>query len=146
MNKDFLKAVLQGQKQLLKKAEVRYIQVPHYDELSVKALYPMFAKDVEMMSYFPDKYPTGKGPPREYFFNVLNTKHPDYLEQVMGHANKQRMTTEGEDMKRQSIKVSEYWEEQLKAMPYLSRKFPNLSKFLLILFILQRSPARRSIC
>ena len=80
MNKDFLKAVLQGQKQLLKKAEVRYIQVPHYDELSVKALYPMFAKDVEMMSYFPDKYPTGKGPPREYFFNVLNTKHPDYLE------------------------------------------------------------------
>ena len=40
-----------------------------------------------MMSYFPDKYPKGKGPPRDYFFNVLNTLHTDYLAQVMAHAN-----------------------------------------------------------
>ena len=75
--------MLAGKKQLLKKAEVQQIQVPYYDELSVKALYPQFAKDAEFMKYFPDKYPVGKGPPREYFFNVLNTLHPDYLAQVM---------------------------------------------------------------
>ena len=73
------------------------------------------------MAHFPDKCPKGKGPPRDYFFNVLNTLHPDYLKQVMDHANKQRMTSEGENMQRQSIKISEYWEEQLKAMPYLSQ-------------------------
>ena len=39
----------------------------------------MFAKDAEMMQFFADKYPKGKGPPRDYFFNVLNTIHPDYL-------------------------------------------------------------------
>ena len=39
------------------------------------------------MSYFPDKYPAGKAPPRDYFFNVLNTLYPDYLEQILGHAN-----------------------------------------------------------
>ena len=32
------------------------------------------------------------------------------------------MTAEGEMVKSQSIKMSEYWEEQLKAMPYLSSK------------------------
>ena len=45
MNKDFLKEVLAGKKQLMKKAEVKYVTVPHYDELSVKAIYPMFTKD-----------------------------------------------------------------------------------------------------
>ena len=40
----------------------------------------------------------------------------------MLHADKQRMTTEGEAMKKQSINISEYWNEQLKAMPYLSCK------------------------
>ena len=39
----------------------------------------MFAKDAEMMQFFADKYPKGKGSPRDYFFNVLNTIHPDYL-------------------------------------------------------------------
>ena len=71
-------------------------------------------KDPTMMSFFPDKYPKDKGPPREYFFNVLNTIHPEYLRQVMEHANKQRMTVEGEDMKKESIQMSEFWEEQLR--------------------------------
>ena len=80
VNKDFLKDVLVGKKQLFKKAEVKDITVPHYDELSVKALYPQFKKDPIFMSYFPDKYPAGKAPPRDYFFNVLNTLHPEYLQ------------------------------------------------------------------
>ena len=79
MNKDFLKEVLAGKKQLMKKSVVQEIKVPRYDELSVKNLYPMFAKDAEMMSYFPSQYPKGKGAPRDYFFNILNTLHPVYL-------------------------------------------------------------------
>ena len=100
--------------------------MPHYDELSVKNLYPQFSKDAEFMALFPDSYPKGKGPPRDYFFNVLNTMHRDYLEQVIEHANKQRMTSAGEAMQRQSIEISAYWEEQLRAMPYLSCKSLNL--------------------
>ena len=69
MNKDLLKDVLAGKKQLLKKAEIRTIQVPHYDELSVKSIWPQFKKYETMASYFPDKFPMGKGPPRDYFFN-----------------------------------------------------------------------------
>lgn len=75
-----------------------------------------------MNCYFPDKYPEGKAPPREYFFNVLNTVHPNYLGQIMAHANKQRWTTDGDKMKKESIKISQYWQEQLEAMPYLTRK------------------------
>ena len=79
VNKDFIKDVLAGKKNLLKKSEVQHINVKRYDEISVKAMYPMFKKDAEMMQYFPDKYSAGKGPPRDYFFTILNTVHPDYL-------------------------------------------------------------------
>ena len=47
---------------------------------------------------------------------------PDFLKQMIDHANRQRMTADGEVGQRESIKISQFWEEQLKAMPYLSRK------------------------
>ena len=64
ITKDFLKDVLVGKKMLMKKADVDTISVPHYDELSVKQLFPEFKKDQKFMMFFPDKFPQGKGPPR----------------------------------------------------------------------------------
>ena len=87
VNKDFLKDVLTGKKQLMKKADVQRITVPHYDELSVKALWPDIKRDPEFTQYFPDTYPAGKGPPRQYFFDILNTIQPEYLERILKHAN-----------------------------------------------------------
>ena len=95
INKDFMKAVLAGQKDLLKKDQVKEITVPKYDELSVKGIYPLFKKDAAMMQYFPDVYPKGKGPPRKYFFDVLNTVMPEYLSMILNHANEARMAADG---------------------------------------------------
>ena len=57
MNKDFLKEVFSTKKHLFLKKEVNYIHVPHYDEISVKALWPDLKKDGEFMMYFPSVYP-----------------------------------------------------------------------------------------
>ena len=73
---------------MLKKSEVKFISVPQYEELSVKNIYPLMAKDPLFMSHFPSKYAAGKGPPRDYFFNVLNTLQPEYLQKLIEHANK----------------------------------------------------------
>ena len=45
VNKDFLKQILADEKQLLPIAECRSINVPKFDELSVKNIYPLFAED-----------------------------------------------------------------------------------------------------
>ena len=79
MNKEFIKDVLAGKKMLMKKSEVVSIEVPHYDELSVRQLWPDLKKDQVFMKYFPTKFPKDKGPPRKYFFDILNTLQPDYL-------------------------------------------------------------------
>ena len=73
---------------LMKKTDVLRITVPHYDELSVKSLWPHVSKDPEFMQYFPDKFPPGRGPPRQYFFDILNTLQPEYLERILAHASK----------------------------------------------------------
>ena len=123
LNKDFLKQVLAEEKQLLKKSEVKPIHVPQYEELTVKHIWPQFVEDPEMSQYFPDVFSPGKGPSREYFYNVLNTVHPEYLERFLNHANKERMAADGIVGQTEAIQISEFWEQQLKAMPYLSSKY-----------------------
>ena len=73
LNKHFLKLVLSGEKDLLKMTELRPINAPHYDEISVKNILPRVAKDEAIMRYLPTNLPNGRVIDRTYFFNVLNT-------------------------------------------------------------------------
>lgn len=77
--KDFLKLILEGKKSLLKKSTVAHVEVPFWDELAVRHLWPMMKSDQEFIAYFPDELPEGRYPPRDYFFAVMNTLYPDYL-------------------------------------------------------------------
>ena len=45
INKDFLKQVFANEKRLLKLSELRTVNVPKYDELSVKNVYPTIQED-----------------------------------------------------------------------------------------------------
>jgi len=90
MNKDFLKEVFAEEKELFELKEVSFINVPLFDELSVIKLWPMTKEDKLFMKYFPQKLPKGRVPDREYFFNILNTLYPLYVQEIIRHANEQR--------------------------------------------------------
>ena len=49
INKDFLKQVFKEEKKLLSLNEVKYVNVPHYDELSVKRFWPILREDETLM-------------------------------------------------------------------------------------------------
>ena len=106
----------------MKKKHVDFIHVPHWDELSVKKLWKDMQTDAQFKLYFQDEYTKDKGPCREYFFNILNTIYPDYLQTVMAHASKQRFTVAGEDAKKHAIKATDEWHEALKNLPFKSCK------------------------
>ena len=146
VTKDFLRDVFAEKKQLFKKDDMRYISVPAYDELSVRRLWPQLKKDPEFAKYFPDKFPKEKGPPRTYFFDILNTLQPDYLAKLMAHANEQRMAADAEGNQHQAIQISQYWAEELKAMPFLSSKLSRSFSFYISFFLVQKRLARRSSC
>ena len=83
-------------KDLLPMARVRTVNVPLYDELSVRKFYPMFQGDEEVMKYLPDPTPDMRVPDRTYFFNIMNTLKPEYMKKVIAHANNLRMSAQAE--------------------------------------------------
>lgn len=58
--KDYAKEIFSDEKKLLKKKFVNYVEVPKYDELSVKNLYNKFMTLEHMEHYFPSTYPKGR--------------------------------------------------------------------------------------
>ena len=44
VTKDFLKGVIQENKKLLRMSEVKFVNVPAFDEIAVKHLYPAVVK------------------------------------------------------------------------------------------------------
>jgi hypothetical protein len=86
INKDFLKLIFADQKKLISLADMRSVTVPKYDELSVKNVYPMIKNNPFLSVHFPDEYPKGRMPDRDYVFNVLHTKQPEYVQNLIRHA------------------------------------------------------------
>ena len=54
-NKDFLKEVFTEKKQLMKLNDVKRVNVPLFDELSVVKFWPMMKTDCQFLAYFPSK-------------------------------------------------------------------------------------------
>ena len=59
--------------------DVRRINMPMYDEISVKDMWPRMKENKEFMLYFPSKFPKGRLPDRTFFFNILNTTMGEYV-------------------------------------------------------------------
>ena len=122
MNKDFLKEVFAEDKELLELKDVKWINVPLFDELSVINIWPMTKEDKQLMKYFPQKLPKGRVPAREYFFNILNTLYPGYVQEIIRHANAQRNSVSNDAQARETIEVSDKWWDALNAVPFISCK------------------------
>lgn len=86
-NKDFLKEVLTEDKALMALDKVNRINMPHYDELAVLKFWPDMRGNKEFMRFFPSKLPKGRFPDREYFWNILHTLMPEYVQTLTKHAN-----------------------------------------------------------
>jgi hypothetical protein len=55
-------------KKLLPMSEIKPLNIPRYDEISVKGLLKEALEDKEINKYFPDYKEGMRLPPRDYFF------------------------------------------------------------------------------
>ena len=99
------------------------MNVPQFDEISAKSVFPLFKNDPEIMKYIPDLLAAGKLPDRVYFYNILNTVHPEYMSNAIKHANEQRYGSGQINNQMEEIKVSDSWWAELNEMPFVSRKY-----------------------
>lgn len=67
-----MRDILSDTKLHLKQNEVIHLEIPAYQELSVKALYPDAMNDPVLKMYLPNQEQlSGKLPERDFFFGVL---------------------------------------------------------------------------
>lgn len=80
----FLKALLSEEKKAFKSNEIRMIEIPNYPEISVTNLYDDAMSDPDVAIYLPSKLQlSNKLPERNFFFGVLATLKPEYLNEVI---------------------------------------------------------------
>ena len=60
--------------------------IPKYDELSVANLIADAMKQPELAKFFPEQKSKADTPDRVYFFIILNTVDPDYVQSLLKHA------------------------------------------------------------
>ena len=126
VNKDFLKQVFAGKKQLIHRNQLRPTEVLHYDELSVDALIKDVMTIPDLGKFFPEQKTPANRPDREFFFNIINTVDPDYLSALIRHAQGLRFGSSARSKEDNIIEVNEYWRKELEASPYYSSKIMSL--------------------
>jgi hypothetical protein len=128
----FMRDILADKKLHLKQNEVIRLDIPGYQELSVKNLYEDALKDPVLTKYLPTKEQlSNKLPEREFFFGVLCTLRKQYMTDIIQDASKKRFKVSDDDPKRQGIAITDGWFQDLMKHPYHSSKrhdFDNVEK------------------
>ena len=100
------------------------MEIPHYQEISVKNLYDDAMSDPEVAQYLPsEEQLSGKPLERDFFFGVLCTLRKQYMADIIEEAHKRRFKPSEEEEKKDSILISENWFKELQKHPYYSSKY-----------------------
>ena len=122
LNKDFLRQILAEEKKLLALSDVKWIEVPKYDELAVNSIFDRFKADEGLMAFLPDRLPKGRVPDRTYFFNVLHSLYPDFVKQMVRVAQDNRHVAAKNSSDNGVVKVSDDWWKKLNDISFTSCK------------------------
>jgi len=125
----FMRDILSEAKLYLRQNEVNRMEVPCYQEISVKNLYEDAMKDELLVKYLPSKQQlSGRLPERDFFFGLLCTLRNQYMKDIIAEAQKARYTIGDGASKDKGIAISEAWMAELQKHPYHSSKFALLTQ------------------
>ena len=115
---NFIRDILADKKLHLKQNEVIRLEIPSYQELSVKNLYDDAMKDPVLCKYLPNKDQlSNKLPEREFFFGVLCTLRKQYMTDIMAEAQAKRYKIEDGVQDQDGIVLTEGWMQELQKYP-----------------------------
>lgn len=94
----FMRDILSEKKLHLKQNEVIRLEIPAYQEISVKNLYEDAMKDPLLSKYLPTKEQvSNKLPERDFFFGVLCTLRRKYMQDIISDAQSKRFKVSDDD-------------------------------------------------
>ena len=94
----FMRDILADKKLHLKQNEVIRLDIPAYQELSVKNLYENAMRDPVLTKYLPTKEQlSNKLPEREFFFGIMCTLRKQYMTDIIHDASRKRFKVSDDD-------------------------------------------------
>jgi hypothetical protein len=103
------------------------MEVPCYQEISVKNLHEDAMKDELLVKYLPTKEQlSGRLPERDFFFGLMLTLRNKCMKDIIAAAHKARYTVTDDDSNNKGISISEAWMAELQKHPYHSSKLWSL--------------------
>ena len=122
-----MRDILSEAKLFLRANEVNHMKVPLYQEISVKNLYEDAMQDPVLKKYLPDPNQlSGKMPERDFFFGILCTLKNQYMKDVINDTKEKRFKADQGADKKEAIRLSDAWLDELMKNPYHSRKTSSL--------------------
>jgi hypothetical protein len=83
------------------------MEVPCYQEISVKNLYDDAMKDEVLVKYLLTREQlSGRLPDRDFFFGLMCTLRNQYMKDIIAGAQKVRYTVAEDDTKKQAFSIS----------------------------------------
>ena len=118
----FMRDILADKKLHLKQNEVIRLDIPAYQELSVKNLYEDAMKDPVLTKYLPTKEQlSNKLPEREFFFGILCTLRKQYMTDIIHDASSKRFKV-SDDTQMSGHRHHRGMVQELTKHPYHSSK------------------------
>jgi len=126
----FLGEVITGKKRVLKKKDVPRLSAPHWQELSLKEIWPKVSQDKELLLYFPRESKLDMRPPdRTFFWGVMQTIRADFCEVLIGEAKAKRnqaISTVPKSNTILNIGITNEWANLLLEKPFVSSKCAHI--------------------
>ena len=132
----FLQAILSSRKRFFWKNEQRGLKLPLWPELSISRVWPQAAQLPRFNEYIPDDWSLEhiKRIERAFFFGVLITLAPEYVEHLVIDIRAQRINQQANRIIRpQAIGVAPEWVTHLLSQPFISGKLLHLLLLIVII-------------
>ena len=107
----FLQAILSNQKRHLRKSQVRHLRIPLWPELGIVKVFEEAAKLPGFLDHIPEEWRAdAKKVERSFFWAVLTTLAPEYVEELVLDVRKQRLgAAQDKLLQPRQINISPDW-------------------------------------
>ena len=120
----FMQQILRDEKLVLDRQFIPNLVIPNWTELGVKTIWPQACKLDTFLRYMPDGWAGTDKIERKFFFGVLTSIAPMFIQTVINQARQMRYDHKlDRQMPTNQMQISEKWADMLLSQPFYSGKF-----------------------
>ena len=114
---------MKDEKKVFERQNVACLFVPVWEEMGIKRVWPEAARITEFLMYFPDGWTATHKTERKFFYGILSTLAPNFVQAMVNEARQLRHNHRiSRQMPVRQMNISSQWADLLLREPFVSCK------------------------